>query len=180
MHLAVVCCSLNPESRSAGLAAHLRDAATRQGAAVDWIDLRDHDLPMCDGTTAYSHPAVKALQTRLDAADALALAVPIYNYDGNAAAKNLIELTGSAWANKVVAFACSAGGRGSYMSIMPLANSLMLDFRCHIVPRFVYADDSDFTDDHVPGLPEPIAHRLDRLATETLTLAKALQSINQT
>ena len=175
MHTALVACSLNPESRSAGLAEHLRAALADHAAGVDWIDLREHDLPLCDGSTAYGHPAVQDLQSRLEQADAILLALPIYNYDGNAAVKNLIELTGQAWSQKVVGFACSAGGRGSYMSVMPLANSLMLDFRCHIVPRFVYADDSDFTDDHAPGLPPTIARRLDQLAADTLRLATALR-----
>ena len=34
----------------------------------------------------------------------------------------------------------------SYMSIMCFANSLMLDFRCLIIPRIVYATSQDFTD----------------------------------
>ena len=176
MHIAVVACSLNPDSRSAGLAEHLRHTLEADDAQtdVDWIDLREHDLPLCDGGTAYGHPTVRQLHQRLDRAHAILLALPIYNYDGNAAAKNLIELTGNAWNQKVVGFACSAGGRGSFMSVMPLANSLMLDFRCHIVPRFVYADDSDFTDDHDPGLPPPIARRLDQLAHDTRRLATAL------
>jgi hypothetical protein len=46
----------------------------------------------------------------------------------------------------VVGFLCAAGGSASYMSIMSFANSLMLDFRCLIIPRIVYATSSDFTD----------------------------------
>ena len=42
------------------------------------------------------------------AADAILLAVPIYNYDVNAAAKNLVEHTGSAWENKIVGFLAAA------------------------------------------------------------------------
>jgi FMN reductase len=38
--------------------------------------------------------------------------------------------------NKVVGFLCAAGGKSSYMSVMRLANSLMLDFRCLIIPHF--------------------------------------------
>ena len=34
----------------------------------------------------------------------------------------------------------------SYMSVMSLANSLMLDFRCLVIPRIVYATNQDFTD----------------------------------
>ena len=69
-------------------------------------------------------------------------------YDLNAAAKNFIELTGRAWTNKVVGFICAAGGKGSYMSVTSFMNSLMLDFRCIIIPRFVYTDASGFDDDN--------------------------------
>ncbi len=65
--------------------------------------------------------------------------MPVYNYDVNAVAKNFIELMGEdALGNKTVGFMLSAGGGGSYMAVMPFANSLMLDFRCWIVPRFLY------------------------------------------
>jgi len=42
------------------------------------------------------------------------------------------------------------GGHNSYMSIVGLSNSLMLDFRCLIIPRFVYATSEDFQGDRVP------------------------------
>ena len=67
------------------------------------------------------------------------VAAPVYNYDVSASAKNMIELTGNAWEDKMVGFLCAAGGMSSYMSVMAYANSLMLDFRCVIIPRFVYA-----------------------------------------
>lgn len=173
MRVAVICCSLNPESRSTGMAESLRGPLAASGAEVDWIDLRDHDLPLCDGTTVYGRADVQAMSDRIAAADAALFAVPIYNYGGNAAAKNLIELTGKAWNHKVVGFVCSAGGRGSYMSVMSLANSLMLDFRCLIVPRFVYADDRDFDGE---GMADTVAERLEALATETTRLAAALKA----
>ena len=46
------------------------------------------------------------------AARCVLLAAPVYNYDVNAAAKNLVELTGRAWEGKVVGLLLSAGGRG--------------------------------------------------------------------
>ena len=60
MKIAVVCCSLNPDSRSAALAEHLRTPLTDAGAEIDWIDLRDTPLPFCDGAAAYADPAVSA------------------------------------------------------------------------------------------------------------------------
>ncbi|MEM7627408.1 MAG: NAD(P)H-dependent oxidoreductase [Planctomycetota bacterium] len=172
MQIAVICCSLNPDSRSTGMAENLRDPLAEAGARIDWIDLRDHDLPICDGTTVYGRSDVQAMTARIADADGVILAMPIYNYDGNAAAKNLIELTGKgAWLNKTVGFVCSAGSPVSYMSVMPLANSLMLDFRCLILPRFVYADDRDFDSN---GMSEKIADRLNELARETVRITAAL------
>ena len=46
----------------------------------------------------------------IEAARVIIVATPIYNYDANAAAKNLVELTGSAWEDKTVGFLCAAGG----------------------------------------------------------------------
>ena len=177
MKIAVVCCSLNPDSRSAALAEHLRAPLTDAGAEIDWIDLRDTPLPFCDGAAAYADPVVSAVAQRLSAADAVILAVPIYNYDVNAAAKNLIELAGNTLTGKVIGLVCSAGGRGSYMSAGGITASLMLDFRCWVVPRFVYADDADFADDDKTiTVPDALVERLYALAPETLRAAAALGS----
>ena len=174
MRIAIVCCSLNPDSRSSGMAEHLRRPLAEAGVEVDWLDLREHNLPLCNGSTVYGNPTVREVHRRIEAADAAIMVLPIYNYDGNAAAKNLIELTGSSWQHKIVGFVCSAGGRGSYMSVMSLANSLMLDFRCVIVPRFVYADDSDF-DEHGPD--PTVVDRLGDLARETVRMSNALSDM---
>ena len=108
-------------------------------------------------------PPVAELTT---AASHILFAVPVYNYDVNAVAKNYIELMGEdALGGKTVGFLVSAGGQASYMSIMGFANSLMLDFRCWIVPRFLYVA-RDF-----PGeeLPAELDERLDGLLTALLS-----------
>ena len=87
-------------------------------------------------------------------------------------------MTGRAWTGKVVGFLCAAGGRGSYMSVMSLANSLMLDFRCLIVPRFVYATGEDFNDDGTPN--ETIARRTDELCETSSALSVAAQQLPTT
>ena len=142
--------------------------AQELGAAAEHVDLRDFPLPICDGETAYSDPNVAKLSTKISAARVILVATPIYNFDANAAVKNLVELTGSAWENKIVGFACAAGGALSYMSVMSLANSLMLDFRCVIIPRFVYATGDDFADGKIAN-PE-LATRLKQLAEAARTL----------
>ncbi len=121
-------------------------------------------MPLCDGGASYEHPNVELLATEIKNAQLIIVATAIYNYDVNAALKNLIELSGSAWENKTIAFLCAAGGQNSYMSIMSLANSMMLDFRCLIVPRFVYASAADFQDDKLTSTE--VKSRITKLATE--------------
>jgi FMN reductase len=172
----VISCSLNPDSHSHRLARHAAGELQRLGATVAFADLRDHALPICDGQSC-TNPSVDTLSASIRAADAVLLAVPIYNYDVNAAAKNLVEHTGKAWENKTVAFLAAAGGHGSYMSVMSLANSLMLDFRCLVIPRFVYATGHDF--DATSVTSPKIRDRITQLCTETLRITNALQATAQ-
>lgn len=166
----ILSASLSPDSNSRLLAQEAARVLTAGGAAAQVVDLRDHPLPFCDGDAAYGHPNVARVRALIAAADAVIVATPIYNYDVNAALKNLIELTGRAWENKPVGFLCAAGGDASYMSILGLANSLMLDFRCLIVPRFVYATGDDFASGRITG-PE-VVRRVAELARATARLAQ--------
>lgn len=143
MSILIISCSLRPTSRSRILGREAERLLRAAGEQPEWLDLAECTLPFCDGGASYGAAGVSELQQKVSAARAILMAVPVYNYDVNAAAKNLVELTGQAWKHKVVGFVCAAGGRGSFMSVMPFANSLMLDFRCVIVPRFVYALDKE-------------------------------------
>jgi NAD(P)H-dependent FMN reductase len=128
------------------MAHFLTECYRSEGIAAQLIDLRSLPLPFCDGEVAYDHQSVLTLSKTISQARVVIVATPIYNFDASAALKNLIELTGESWENKVVGFLCAAGGSMSYMSVMSMANSLMLDFRCLIIPRIVYATSQDFTD----------------------------------
>jgi FMN reductase len=166
--------SLNPESLSRQMAQHAEKSLRKAGAEVDFLDLQEVTLPMCDGDSAYSDPAVEQTRSRIESAGGVLIAAPVYNFYLNAAVKNLIELTGSAWEDKIVGFLNAAGGYSSYMSVMSVANSLMLDFRCVIVPRFVYAVGSAFRDGAVSD--GKVAERIDQLANELVRFASRLSS----
>ena len=130
-----------------------------EGVEVDFIDLQEMELPFCDGGAAYGDPYAIDLGKRMESGDVYVLASPIYNYDVNAALKNVVELAGRKMENKLVGFLCAAGGPMSYMSVMPLANSLMLDFRAIVLPRFVYAAPEDWLGDEMGAA---VGHRLDQ------------------
>jgi len=150
------------------MAQYLADCYRAQGIATRIIDLRDAALPLCDGEAAYDHQDVKTLSKSISVARVIVVATPIYNFDVSAALKNLIELTGDSWENKVVGFLCAAGGSPSYMSVMSLANSLMLDFRCLIIPRFVFATGEDFEDWALSSAE--VQERIRQLAAASITI----------
>jgi NAD(P)H-dependent FMN reductase len=171
LRILVLSASLNPASKSRGLARAAADSLRSLGATVEWVDLQDLPLPFCDGASSNQDPNALALRSQVEAADGILFAAPVYNFDLNAAAKNVVELTGRAWTGKVVAFAVAAGGQRSGMSPMGLANSLMLDFRCIVLPRYVYACRGDWEE----GLPNAeCVERVEELSTELLRVAGAL------
>jgi NAD(P)H-dependent FMN reductase len=164
----IVSASLKSNSRSRVMAAYVAECFHAESINPAVIDLKKTVLPLCDGEVAYGHPEIGPISEIIAGARSILVATPIYNFDVNAALKNLIELTGEAWENKLVGFLCAAGGSSSYMSIMTVANSLMLDFRCLIIPRFVYATGQDFTDDSLSS--QEIKDRIRELVSLSIRI----------
>ena len=168
----ILSCSLNPSSRSHKLALAAQAFLCAREVSVELVDLAEYDLPLCGGAGSFDHPRVKTLTGMIAAAGAILVSSPVYNYDLTAAAKNVMELTGSSWMDKPVGFLCAAGGQRSYMSPIGFANSLIFDFRCLIVPRFVYCTKDDFTESDQPG--SEILERVQELAAAAVDLSRAL------
>jgi FMN reductase len=170
----VISTSGNPGSNSRRMGrvafAHLQ----KQKVDCAWIDISEMDLPLCDADKCYEMVGSKKLSAEIEASDGILIAAPVYNYDVAAAAKNMIELTGTAWEDKIVGFLCAAGGAASYMSVMAYANSLMLDFRCVIIPRFVFATGEAFDGDNI--IDKKITERVEQVANELVRFTEALRS----
>ncbi|MEP6937605.1 MAG: NAD(P)H-dependent oxidoreductase [Chthoniobacterales bacterium] len=169
----VVSTSGNPDSNSRRMGRAAFAYLQKTNVACEWIDLSEIELPLCDADACYTQPGSRKLSAAIKAADGILVAAPVYNYDVSASAKNMIELTGSAWEDKVVGFLCAAGGMSSYMSVMAYANSLMLDFRCVIIPRFVYATGDAFDGDKIEDAK--IIKRVDEVAAELIRFTQALR-----
>lgn len=169
----LISCSLNPESRSRVLAEAARTRFAELGEPVEFVDLRNVPLPFCDGATTYGDSNARRLAELGAQADAIVLAAPVYNFGVSAATKNLVELTGRSWSGKVIGMLLAAGGRGSYMAGMGLANSLMLDFRCLVIPRYVYADGDAFLESTTSADTD---RRIAELAQEVVRVSRALRA----
>ena len=139
---------------------------------VEFFDLQDKPLPMCDGDKCYDLPEVLEFREKVKNADGIIMATPVYNFNVSSGAKNIVELGGSMLYDKIFGFMCAAGGRNGYMSVMSLANSLMLDFRCYILPKFVYATKHDFEDGKITNID--IKERIEELGNELIRVSKAL------
>ena len=179
MKIIVISCSLHPRSRSYVLARALVDDLQSLGVAAPLYDLRDYDLTFADATTAHKTAHAQEIISAIRAADTVLMTLPIYNYDVNSAAKNLLEIGLQAWNNKLVGFLCAAGGRSSYMAVMGLANHLMLDFRCLIIPRFVYATGANFGDDRLETMyivNDDVKARIRELAQTATNLTRAVKA----
>ena len=139
---------------------------------VEFFDLQDNPLPMCDGDKCYDLPEVLEFREKVKNADGIIMATPVYNFNVSSGAKNIVELGGRMLYDKIFGFMCAAGGRNGYMSVMSLANSLMLDFRCYIIPKFVYATKHDFDDGKISN--SDIKERIEELGAELIRVSKAL------
>ena len=169
----VLSTSLHPESRSRAMALHARAELAALGAEASWFDCRDVQLPYMDGHSARAHEATAALQAALGPAEAVFLASGVYNYDVSAVAKACLELGGRSWNGKAVCIACATGSMASLMAPLGLANSLMLDFRCVVVPRFPMATQDAVAEGRVAD-PE-CAGRIREACESLLVLARAVR-----
>ena len=166
----VISCSLREKSHSRLLAHELVARLRDLDREVREIDLGEVALPFCDDGDCYKHPNVLEVRAAITEAASVTVATPIYNFEVGGATRNLVAVTGNTWRDKIVGFLCAAGGGAAYMAVMSLANSLMLDFRCLVVPRFVYATRASFEngcleDERVSGRVTELAGELERLST---------------
>ena len=168
MSYLVISTSLRKGSRSKIMAKALSDTISD----VEFFDLQNNPLPMCDGDKCYDLPEVIDFREKVKNAKGIIMAIPIYNFNVSSGAKNIIELGGKMLYDKVFGFICAAGGKSSYMSVMSFANSLMIDYRCFIIPKFVYALKSDF--DGVEITSSDIKERISELGNDLIRISEAL------
>ncbi len=179
MKIALINSNLATGGKSAFLVETLAANLSSAGHEPSLYHLGDLSLPVCDGYQCYKDEKTISLTAELAKAEAIILVSPIYNYDLNAAAKNLIELTGYSWKGKAVGLVCTAGADRSYLSPISFMNSLAIDYRCLVSPRFVYVTRADFAEDNTLPEVSDIRERLGFLCREIPILAEAAKRITR-
>ncbi len=169
----VISTSGNPDSNSRRMGREAFKHLQKANVPCEWLDIAALDLPLCNADSCYTNEGARQLNAKIQRADGILVATPVYNYDVSAMAKNMVELSGKGWEEKVVGFLCAAGGMSSYMSVMSFANSLMLDFRSVIIPRFVYATGQAFDGDELKDAK--VAARVEQLAADLVRFTAGLR-----
>lgn len=183
----VISTSLDKNSKSALLAHHAYELLGKSDKEVEaeFLDLRQFPLPSANGDeqSAYDDANVKKIHDQIEAADAIIISMPIYNYSPASSVKNLVELTthshknilsGKAWQGKVVAFMSNAGSTSSQLAFLPIMNALVLDAKVIVVPQFVFTTSNDFKE-KATAPSKSIQDRLQTMTSETIRLTKALK-----
>lgn len=88
------------------------------GYSLDRIDPRDFDLPA--HFPGGAHAGIERLSARLAQADAFVVVTPEYNHSFPAILKQVIDVTGSVWKAKPVAFISYGGVSGGLRAVEQL------------------------------------------------------------
>ena len=152
------------------------------GFEVDVADLALMDLPMLDEPhhphhRNYTKPHTIAWSNRVDAADAILIVTPEYNYGMPGSLKNALDFLFHEWNYKPVAFVSYGGMSGGMRSVqmakqvvttlkmVPLSEAVNI----HMVPKYIH--DGQFVPD------ETLENNLEKVLGELTRWAAALRAM---
>jgi NAD(P)H-dependent FMN reductase len=140
--LAVIIASNRPGRVALPVAEWTTDVARQHGGfEVDVLDLAEIALPFMDEPNhprlkQYEHEHTKAWSERVEAADALVIVTPEYNYGMPAILKNALDYLHHEWAYKPVAFV-SYGGVSAGTRAVQMAKQVVTTLRMFPIPEAV-------------------------------------------
>ncbi len=182
MKLLAFAASLRRGSLNRKLIALAAEAARGAGAEVDLADFREFELPIYDGDVDAASglpPGGVALRRRIEAADALVIAAPEYNYSIAGPLKNAIDWVSRArpmpWRGKSILLMSASpspmgGIRGLWQTRIPLEGCGALVF-----PDMFALSHADKAFDDAGRLRDAaLAERLQRDVTGFVRLAEAV------
>ena len=122
--------SLRSTSHTRACVAVALEGAARLGATTEHLDLRELDLPLCDGEDEFEdHAGVTRLRAAVKAADGLVLGTPEYHGGYSGVLKNALDLMGfDELEGKLIGLIGVAGGAmggfGALTSLRDVGRSL--------------------------------------------------------
>lgn len=178
MKIVAIVGSLRTSSSSRHALRKAAEGARSAGATVEWLELRELDLPLCDGRPDHdSYGAnVQRMRALVQSADALLIGSPEYHGSMTGVLKNALDLLGEdPVRGKLVGLAAVARGDAGAMNTLNHLRHVCRWMGAWVlptqvsVPRAKEAFDTD-------GLPlrDGLEDELAALGTETVRYARLL------
>ena len=161
----LVSTSLSESSRSRKILNIIKQKMESSTVSVELVDLRDYELPFCDGRhplSSYGENAVK-LDEKIKNADAYIFGMAVYCYSISGVFKNFIDICCGGMSNKPFGIVAASGGTMSYMAVEDLQKILSFEVRSIPYPQVVFAANEHWGKDgkRDEGLLAPIPERID-------------------
>ena len=156
-NLMIIVASTRPGRAGLPIARWVDGAARASGrfANIDFADLAEIDLPFLDEPhhprlQQYTHAHTRSWAARVEAADAVLIVTPEYNYGLPAPLKNALDYLSLEWGYKPVAFVSYGGLSGgtravqmarqvtSALRMLPLGETLAIPFFSQFISEGVF------------------------------------------
>ncbi len=178
MKIVAIVGSLRAGSSSRSALCKAAEGARSAGATVELLDLRDLDLPLCDGRSDVSTygPDVQRMHALVLGADALLVGSPEYHGSMTGALKNALDLLGEAPVRgKLVGLLAVARGDAGAMNTLNHLRHVFRWMGAWVLPTQVSVPRAKeaFAADGQP-LRDGLADELAALGTETVRYAGLL------
>jgi FMN reductase len=170
--------SLRPQSYSQHLLSLTGDRLQALGASIEILDLRQLNLPFCNGEKDYSaHPDVEKLRQTVQQADGLILATPEYHGGASGVLKNALDLMSFDQLSGKVAGLISVLGGSANSNALNELRLVMRWVHAWVIPEQVAVGQAwrAFTDDG-QLVDKDLSERLDRFAASLIDNTRKLRA----
>lgn len=154
--------SLSPDSRSFLLLQKTMELAQRHEVQTELLDLRQLDLPFCDGRALSDYSQeLHPIYEQIEKADYIVFGAAIYCYSISGPLKNFIDLFSKAFRNKRFGICAAAGSKMSYLATSDLVRILGYESNATGIQPMVLTDYNDFKEGEI--VDPTIVDRIERM-----------------
>lgn len=140
---------------------------------TELIDLADYNVQFSDGRNYMDYEGdTKYVAEAIMEADAIVIGTPIFQASIPGTLKNVFDLLpADGLEDKIVSIVVTAGTSKHYLIAEQQLKPILTYMKAQLVPRYVFIEDTNFYRKQITD--DDVLIRLDRLAEDTLAMAKA-------
>lgn len=160
---------MNPNSKTDLLIQKTKSMLIEKKADVDTLDLRNIEMPFCDGRKLDDYPVhLKDLYRQIQTFDAVIIGMPVYQYTVPGPLKNFLDIVSHALKNKIIGVLSMAGSSMSYLAAADLIKMLNYEVQVVAVQPHVFAHYGDFENHQIKN--PKIVEKIQQLVSNIINL----------